>query len=544
MARPTRLRRDAGVIGILYVALGSTIGSGWLFGALHAAVQAGPWSVFSWIIGAASVLSLAFVFAELTTMFPNSGALVHMTHVSHGDLTGKIWSWILFLTSVSVPPVEVSAVLTYANNYLPGLIHPQTGMMTATGTTAAVLVLAAVVALNFLAIRWVIAINSAATWWKLIIPVATIGVLMAYSFHPQNMLAHVHSTPLSGVFTAVATAGVVFSFFGFQQAIALAGETRDPGRYMPIALISSVLISMLVYVGLQVSFITALQPGELSGGWAHLRFSGMFGPLAAIAMAAGAFWWAVLLYVDALISPLGTAFIYVTSSPRVIMAAGEMGTAPKQVVRLSRQGVPWVGLIVTYFVGVLFFFPFPSWQKLVSAVSLVAVLSFSIGPVILLRLRSALPQAPRPFRLRAAGLVSTVAFIVSNWIIYWTGYGIVRWMLGAVFVYIFAYLSWHLAVRRRPLADLGWRHAWWIPPYLGGMWLISSLGPAGTMGGTGAFGFFTGMWIIAGFSLVVLWAAVAAGQGSQAAQRCAEFVKTLASSGVESPTRSQELEVP
>ncbi|EQD35421.1 amino acid permease family protein, partial [mine drainage metagenome] len=96
----------------------------------------------------------------------------------------------------------------------------------------------------------------------------------------------------------------------------LAGETRDPGRYMPIALISSVLISMLVYVGLQVSFITALQPGELSGGWAHLRFSGMFGPLAAIAMAAGAFWWAVLLYVDALISPLGTAFIYVTSSPR------------------------------------------------------------------------------------------------------------------------------------------------------------------------------------------------------------------------------------
>ncbi|EQD40567.1 amino acid permease-associated region, partial [mine drainage metagenome] len=151
-----------------------------------AAVQAGPWSVFSWIIGAASVLSLAFVFAELTTMFPNSGALVHMTHVSHGDLTGKIWSWILFLTSVSVPPVEVSAVLTYANNYLPGLIHPQTGMMTATGTTAAVLVLAAVVALNFLAIRWVIAINSAATWWKLIIPIATIGVLMAYSFHPAT----------------------------------------------------------------------------------------------------------------------------------------------------------------------------------------------------------------------------------------------------------------------------------------------------------------------------------------------------------------------
>jgi amino acid transporter len=120
MAGPAKLRRDAGMIGLLYASLGSIIGSGWLFGALHAAVQAGPWSVLSWIIGAVAILLLAFVFAELSTMFPNSGALVHMTHVSHGDLVGKIWSWILFLAFVSVPPVEVTAVLTYANNRTPG----------------------------------------------------------------------------------------------------------------------------------------------------------------------------------------------------------------------------------------------------------------------------------------------------------------------------------------------------------------------------------------------------------------------------------------
>src|SRR5690625_7735020 len=122
MAGPSKLRRDAGVIGLLYASLGSIIGSGWLFGALHAALQAGPLSVFSWLVGAVAILLIAFVFAELSTLFPNSGALVHMTHVSHGDFLGKIWSWILFLAFVSVPPVEVSAVLTYANSYLPGLI--------------------------------------------------------------------------------------------------------------------------------------------------------------------------------------------------------------------------------------------------------------------------------------------------------------------------------------------------------------------------------------------------------------------------------------
>ena len=543
MAGPAKLRRDAGVIGLLYASLGSIIGSGWLFGALHASVQAGPRSVYSWVIGGVAILFLAFVFAELSTMFPNSGALVHMTHVSHGDLVGKIWTWILFLAFVSVPPVEVSAVLTYANNYLPGLIHPHSGLMTSVGTVWAAVLLAGVVALNFLAVRWVIAINSAATWWKLIIPIATIVILMVYSFHPHNLVAHVHSTPVSGVFTAVATAGIVFSFFGFQQAIALAGETRNPSRYVPIALISSVLIGILIYVGLQVSFITALNPRDISGGWAHLHFTGMFGPLAAIAVAVGAVWWAVLLYVDAIISPLGTAFIYVTASPRIIMAAGEMGNAPKQVTRLSGQGVPWIGLIVTYCVGVVFFFPFPSWQKLVSAVSLITVLSYSVGPIILMRLRMALPDATRPFRLRAANVLAPIAFIASNWMIYWTGYSVARWMFGAVFVYIVAYLSWYFAVRRRPLRDLGLRQAWWTVPYFAGMWLISYLGPTGTMGGCGALGFFTGMWIIAGFSLVVLWCAVRSGQSRQAAQQCADLIKTLGSSGVDARIESGDVEV-
>ncbi len=543
MAGPAKLRRDAGVIGLLYASLGSIIGSGWLFGALHAAVEAGPRSVLSWIIGAVAILFLAFVFAELSTMFPNSGAMVHMTHVSHGDLVGKIWSWILFLAFVSVPPVEVTAVLTYTSNYVPGLIHAGTGLMTDLGMVLAAVLLAAVVALNFLAVRWVIAINSVATWWKLVIPIATIAILMAYSFHPQNMTTLVSSTPVSGIFTAVATSGIVFSFLGFQQAIALAGETRNPNRYVPIALISSVLIGMLIYVGLQISFITALSPADIAGGWNHLHFTGMFGPLAAISVAVGAIWWAVLLYADAFISPLGTAFIYITASPRIIMAAGEMGNAPAHVTRLSRQGVPWVGLVVTYFVGVVFFFPFPSWQKLVSAVSLITVLSYSIGPVILLRLRTALPDTPRPFRMRAAGILAPVAFIASNWIIYWTGYAVAQWMFSAVFAYIIVYLLWYFLVRRGSVHELGWQQAWWTVPYLGGMWLVSYLGPKGAMGGTGALGFFTGMWIIAVFSLVMLWFALRAGQSSEAAQRCAALVKTLGSSGVDSRERDEGLEI-
>ncbi len=539
MAGPTRLKRDAGVIGLLYASLGAIIGSGWLFGALHASLQAGPFSVLSWIVGATVVLFLAFVFAELSTMFPNSGALVHMTHVSHGDLVGKVWSWILFLAFVSVPPVEVSAVLTYANNYLPGLIHANTGLLTSNGFVYAAILLAFVVALNFLAVRWVIAINSAATWWKLIIPIATIVILVAYSFHPGNMSAHLSSTPVSGIFTAVATAGIIFSFLGFQQAIALAGETRNPSRYIPIALIGSVLIAMLIYIGLQLAFIMALNPSDIAQGWMNLHFTGMFSPLAAIAVAVGAFWWAVILYVDAIVSPLGTAFIYVTASPRIIMAAGEMGNAPKKVIQLNQQGVPWVGLIVTYIVGVFFFFPFPSWQKLVSAVSLITVLSYSIGPIILLHLRRVLPDAKRPFRLRMTRFVSVIAFIAANWIIYWTGYDVVKWLLSVVLLYVVVYLAWYFLVHRGPVSKLGWEQAWWLIPYFGGLWVISLLGPKGAMGGVGDYGFFTGMWLLAALSVVILFLALYCGQSAEAAEQCAREIQNLGSRGLENTLESQ-----
>ncbi len=537
MAKPARLRHNAGVIGLLYASLGSIIGSGWLFGPLHAALEAGPLSVFSWIIDATAVLLLAFVFSELSTMLPDSGALVHMTHISHGDLVSKIWTWILFLAFVSVPPVEVSAVLTYANNYLPGPIHPVTGLLTHVGIGAAILLLGVVVV--FLAVRWVMAINSVATWWKLIIPLATIGVLMIYSCHPKNMTAHIASVPISGIFTAVATASVIFSFFGFQQVIALAGETRNPGLYIPIALIGSVLIAVIVYVGLQISFIIVLKPADIAAGWTHLHFSGMFGPLAAIAVSVGAFWWAVSLYVDAIISPLGTGFIYATASPRIIMAAGEMGNAPKKVTALSRQGVPWIGLIVTYLIGLVFFFPFPSWQKLASAVVLITVLSYSIGPIILLHLRRTLPAAERPFRLRAAWPISILAFIASNWIIYWTGYDVVMYLFAFVAIYVAVYLTWYFLVRRAPLTELGWQQAWWLIPYFGGLWVVSYLGPK-SIGGQGLFGFFIGMWILAGFSVVILLLALKAGLPAKISFATAMRVRELGSRGVDAVGAAEE----
>jgi amino acid transporter len=250
------LRREAGVIGLLYFSLGGIIGSGWLFGPLDAAKVAGPWSIASWLIGAAVVLLLAFVYAELATMVPKSGALIHISHIGHGELVGRIWSWILFLQSVVTPSIEVEAVLTYAHSYLPYFIDPQTQTLTTIGFFAGIVLLGVVVLFNFVAIKLVLRVNNAATWWKLLIPAATVAILMSLSFHPANFHRQLASVDPAGMLTAVSTAGIVFSFLGFRLAINLGGETRNPSKYIPIAVIGSVLIATLIYVALEVATIT------------------------------------------------------------------------------------------------------------------------------------------------------------------------------------------------------------------------------------------------------------------------------------------------
>lgn len=67
---------------------------------------------------------IALCFAELAALFPRSGALVHMSHASHGAGLGRIWGWMLFLAYVSVPPAEAEVIVTYANNYLPYSSNP------------------------------------------------------------------------------------------------------------------------------------------------------------------------------------------------------------------------------------------------------------------------------------------------------------------------------------------------------------------------------------------------------------------------------------
>ncbi len=497
-----KLRREAKLVGLLFASTTSMIGSGWLFGAYHASKIAGPLSVWSWVVGAVIIMLIALCFAELGALFPRSGALVHMSHASHGDGLGRIWGWMLFLAYVPIPAVEGEAVVTYANNYLPYFLQPKTDLLTVPGFIVCALLLGAFAVMNLLAVRMLLSFNSVVTWWKIAVPILTVIVLIAASTHWDVWSADKGSYEFSGIFTALPEAGIVFSYLGFRAAIDLGGESSNPKRHIPMAVIGSVMISAVIYILLQVAFLMALRPADMANGWANLSFTGQAGPFAGLAATLGIGWMATLLYVDAYISPGGTGLIYMTAGARVLYGVGEMGGGPRWLTALNGAKAPWLAVLVMWVVGILFLLPFPAWKLMVDYITSITVLTYGLGPIVLLVLRRNQPELQRHFLLWKAEIIAPIAFVCSNWIIFWTGFTINSFLFCLVGGGFALYAAYYHFIEKKPAADFGWRYIAWLLPWFGGMWLLSALGNIG--GGLGLLGFWPGVIAVAVWSGIVM----------------------------------------
>ncbi|SEL37771.1 Amino acid transporter [Streptacidiphilus jiangxiensis] len=508
------LKRDIGLIGLTWTSVGSIIGSGWLFGALFAAQAAGTAALVSWGIGAAAIIILAFVHAELGAAYPVSGGTGRFPHYAFGTAAGASFGWFSWLQAVTVAPIEVLAALNYLSVHASWI---QTGKnhLTGAGYALAVAFMAFFVVVNWLGIKILAHTNSAATWWKIAIPCLTILVFAATAWHSNNF-GYQGFSPFGseGMLSAISTSGIIFALLGFEQADQLAGESRNPKRDIPVAVIGSILLGALIYIMLQVVFIAALPHSAFaSGGWANLTFTGKTGPFAGLATTIGVGWLATVLYIDAVVSPAGTGLIYTTATSRVSYGLSRNGYVPEVFEKTTKRGVPWFGLLFAFVMGLVVFLPFPTWQKLVGFITSASVLMYAGAPLSFGVLRKSDPDRYRPYRLPAGNFWSPVAFIVANLIMYWSGFDTL-WRLGIGILLGYLLLGTSVTFKlnsKSPRMD--WRSAQWLPVYLLGMGIISwrgrycSAGPANTnsCGASNSLPLWWDLGVVAAFSLVIYY---------------------------------------
>ena len=529
------LKREVGFLGLMWASEGSIIGSGWLFGALTATVIAGPAVVFSWVIASAIVILLALIHAELGGIFHVSGGTSRFPHYAFGSLAGASFGWFSYLQAATVAPVEVLATVQYFStvSWASSWYDGKTNTLSGVGIVVALALLVIFAAINLMGIKWLSRTNTWITSFKVFVPILAIVVLVTTHFHFGNFTAE-GGFFLKGanapkvIMEAIPAGGIVFSLLGFEQAVQLGGESRNPKRDIPRAVIGATLIGAVIYLLVQFAFIGALAPATLahSSTWATLGINNpslAASPYATLATIAGLGWLAVVLRIDAVISPGGTGLIYNTTTSRLSFGLSKNGYVPKIFEATSKQNkVPVFGIIIATIVGALFLLPFPAWSSLIGIVTGASVLMYAGAPLALGALRYSKPALHRPYLLPIAAVLCPLAFVCAGWVVYWAGWGTYSTLMVAVAIgYILMLIS--AAFKLNPnQPKIDWIAGVWIFPYLIGMGIISFFGQFGNggavgnlidggkfmVGGTGAIPFWWDLAVVAVFSLVVYYTAM------------------------------------
>lgn len=488
-----------GLKSLVFALIGSTIGSGWLFAGLYAAQIAGPAAILAWVLAGTLIFLFSLAYMELGIAFPVSGGAVKYSQFSHGSLVGYLAGFLSWLFYVMVAPLEVLAVIQYATDYLPFLTKTRGSAadLTTSGLLVAGTLLLAVTALNLFSLRWVIRVHNGTVDWKLIVPALTVILLFGLDFHPENFTAHGGLFPagIPSMLTAIMAGGILYSTFGFRVVVDLAGELENPQRDIPRAIAIGLGAVVVFYVLLQLAFIGALRPEDLKDGWARLAFADMTGPYAALLAGAGLGWMAFVLYLDAIVSPLGTGIIFTTSTARITMAMAESRYFPAALAPLDTQGVPARAIWLNFAMGLILLAPLPDWQTIVSFGASAIVLSFAFAQITLAAMRRRGLALNPGFRVRRIQWLAWFNCVIINCLLFAAGWQSNQVLLIAIGLGFLYYTGYRFS-RREPLSRGELRSLPWVTCYLAWVFSSSWMGPFGS--GTG--------WLtpVAGFSLQVL----------------------------------------
>lgn len=504
------LNRRFSPLSLLMLSINGMVGSAWLFAPLYAAKIAGPGAILAWIIGGLATVIIALTFAEISVLFPVAGGTAQIPQLSHGTFTSFIVSWIAWLSALTMAPIEVQAILQYASTYFTSLtyLHNNVPVLTGIGLVWATILMLTFCAINIVSYKGLVRFNFVLFTFKVLVIVLTIIAFIETRFNTANFAGMaIGSVTVSGwqaILTAVASGGVAFAFTGFKHGVELAGETKRLAIAIPLAIVGSVIGCLILYIGLQVAFIGALEPSMLANGWQNLSFAGDVGPFAGLAAGLGLIWLMKLLYIDSAVSPSGAGLIYVTSTARILYAMSQIGYVPAWLSKLNEQSFPVAAIMVNFVIGMFLFLPLPGWQAMVSFLVSGMVISYAMGPISLLCMRLELPNETRHFRLPAATPICLLAFYFCNLLSYWCGWDTIyklaiAMIVGGIF-FVVAALRGKINV-----PSLGLKSAIWVVPYLTGLVLISYLG---SFGGKNIIPFGWDFLVIGIFSCVILVLAV------------------------------------
>jgi basic amino acid/polyamine antiporter, APA family len=402
-AQPT-LVRGLGLLDSVLLLVSGIIGSS-IF--LTAKDIAGPLPqpmlfLLVWVIGGVISLFGCVAFAELGSMFPESGGQYVYLREAYGDLVAFLYGWMLFAVANggSIAALSVASA-AYTGQVFP-IVSQEHVVLSLAGITItrahvfALLLIALVTYVNVVGLRWGTLLQNLSTWTKFAAMAAFVFLGFAigkgdwshFRSHGVGLTMGLHPTQLISVM-GIALIAVFWAYDGWVYITWVAGEVKEPRRNVPLAMVLGVLVVGVIYMAMNVTYLYALPLTEIARHEtiAHAAAAALFSPHAAM-------WLSLTIAV----SCFGAAATCTLSGARVYLAMAQDGVFFKRMAvihpkwrtpafSLIGQGI-WAALLTLS----------GRYDQLYTYVIYGMVLSYTLTVFGMFLLRWKRPEIPRPYR--------------------------------------------------------------------------------------------------------------------------------------------------
>lgn len=437
------LIRGLGLIAAISVIIGNVIGTGVFLKARVMTCNVGTptWVIVAWI--AAGLLSLAgaLTYAELTAMKPQAGGEYVFLRDAYGRLSSFLFGWMQMF--IAKPGSQAAAGMAFAiglNDFIGGgrlgdavfiktsfievsMIQIVALMMIVIFTTlnAATVAISGRIAtvLTAVKIALIIFVGVGAFIW-------VTGDFSHFSMTEsggacEKVAENARYGSATYTFAAgfgAAMLGALWGYDGWNNLTFVAGEVKEPGRNIPLAIIGSTILIIFLYVFVHVGYFYVLDPTAIASVSANSSVaktvvaSFFGGDPATFAVGLSV----ALFTVGLMLSSLGTLHTSILSGSRVPYAMAHDGLMFRSLGRLSVTHVPVRSLI---FQGILasILALSGSFDTLTDYVVFGSWLFYALVTSSVFVFRRRYPDAVRPYRAWGYPVVPVVFLLVAGWLI-------------------------------------------------------------------------------------------------------------------------------
>jgi len=409
---PGKLARGLSLWDTSLLVIGLAVGGGIFLtpSSIAKAVPNGTWILALWIVGGLLAIAGGFVYAEMGAMMPQAGGMYVFFREAFGELPSFLYAWVAFWViligsdaAVAIGFAQYFSVFfpTLSSAHVVATLGPfsiNAAQLVAVGLT---LVLSAT---HYVGVREGARIQGIFTSMILL---ALLWIAVGGAFASAPAVAAGTPGPAAALtFAGFGTAlvAIFWTYYGWNEIVAVAGEVANPRRNLPLALILGTGLLTLLYVAANAVFLKAIPAREMAGVGepAALAATRLFGPGAAFLIA---------LAVTA--AAAGCTSAGIAPGPRIVYALAEDGLFPKPFARVHpRFKTPSFGIVVQA-VWMSLLCLSGRYDQLYTYATFFVILAYAATGIALFVLRRRRPELPRPYRCWGYPFVPFV-FVVST----------------------------------------------------------------------------------------------------------------------------------